>query len=89
MVNNFSNHIFSLAENFCKKEGIDFAELLPLIDNTFYRLREAPPSTLQTGPAAREDMETINKHIALLNKHPQLLKLYEFLTESILGRSLQ
>jgi predicted short-subunit dehydrogenase-like oxidoreductase (DUF2520 family) len=88
LVNNFSNHIFSLAEAYCKKEGIEFRELLPLIDNTFYRLHDAAPSTLQTGPAVRGDMETINKHRVLLNKHPQLLKLYEFLTESILGHSL-
>ncbi|MGN7786749.1 Rossmann-like and DUF2520 domain-containing protein [Niabella sp. 22666] len=89
LVNNFSNHIFSLAETYCKKEGIEFAELLPLIDNTFYRLHDAAPSSLQTGPAARGDMETINKHRALLDKHPQLLKLYEFLTESILGQPLK
>lgn len=88
LVNNFSNHIFSLAEAYCKKEGIDFEELLPLIDNTFYRLREAPPSALQTGPAARRDMDTINKHLSMLENHPQLLKLYRFLTESILGQPL-
>ena len=88
LVNNFSNHIFSLAEAYCKKEGIEFTELLPLIDNTFYRLHDAAPSSLQTGPAVRGDMQTINKHRALLDKHPQLLKLYEFLTESILGRPL-
>ncbi|GAB3423727.1 Rossmann-like and DUF2520 domain-containing protein [Niabella aquatica] len=88
LVNNFTNHIFSLAEAYCKKEGIDFAELLPLIDNTFYRLHETSPAALQTGPAARGDAETIHKHRILLEKHPQLLKLYEFLTESILGYSL-
>lgn len=88
LVNNFSNHIFSLAETYCRKEGIEFTELLPLIDNTFYRLHDAAPSTLQTGPAVRGDMETINKHRILLEPHPQLLKLYEFLSESILGRSL-
>ena len=88
LVNNFTNHIFSLAEAYCKKEGIAFEELLPLINNTFSRLNEALPSAMQTGPAARGDMETINKHMALLEHHPQLLKLYRFLTESIMGRSV-
>src|SRR5690606_14936852 len=83
LVNNFTNHIFSLAETYCKKEGIRFEELLPLIDNTFYRLHHAAPSSLQTGPAVRGDTDTIDKHRALLAMHPQLLKLYEFLTESI------
>lgn len=89
LVNNFTNHIFSLAEAYCRKESIDFAELLPLIDNTFYRLHDASPSSLQTGPAARGDMDTIRKHRILLNKHKQLLKLYDFFTESIQGHPLQ
>ncbi len=88
LVNNFSNHIFSLAETYCKREGIDFNELLPLIDNTFYRLHEASPSTLQTGPAVRRDMDTIYQHLDLLESHPQLLNLYRFLTESILGQPI-
>lgn len=89
LVNNFTNHIFALAEAYCIKEGIAFSELLPLIENTFVRLHTALPSALQTGPAARADMGTIEKHRALLDSHPQILKLYELLTESILGRPLQ
>lgn len=88
LVSNFCNHIFSLAEGYCKKEGIDFAELLPLIDNTFYRLHAASPTAMQTGPAARGDMQTIQEHLELLEKHPQIYKLYKFLTESILGEPI-
>ena len=88
LVNNFTNYIFSLAENYCKKEEIDFAELLPLIENTFSRLHENAPADLQTGPAVRGDLETIHKHLILLEKYPQLSKLYQFLTESIMGRTL-
>lgn len=87
LVNNFTNHIFTLAEEYCNKEGIRFEEMLPLIDNTFERLHEAPPSQMQTGPAARQDMATIDKHISMLNKYPRLLKLYRFLTDSIMEGS--
>lgn len=83
LVNNFTNHIFSLAEDYCRKEGIDFAVLLPLIDNTFNRLHQTSPAAMQTGPAARGDMETVQQHMQLLSEYPQLLKLYKFLTESI------
>lgn len=86
IVNNFTNHIFALAEDFCKKEGIEFTELLPLINNTVNRLNTEPPSTMQTGPAARGDFETIAKHEELLHHHPKLLKLYRTLTESILEK---
>ena len=86
IVNNFTNHIFTLAEDYCKKEGMEFTELLPLINNTINRLNNEPPSAMQTGPAARRDFDTIAKHEELLQEHPKLLKLYKFLTESILHK---
>ncbi len=83
LVNNFTNHLYALAEDYCKKEAIDFKQLLPLIDETASRIKEIPPSQSQTGPAARNDQETIQKHLELLKSHPQLKKVYEFLTSSI------
>lgn len=86
IVNNFINHILSLAETYCKEEGIDFADLLPLINNTIDRLHLQSPSKLQTGPAARQDYATIAKHEALLEQHPKLLRLYRFFTDSIINK---
>ena len=83
VVNNFSNHLYALTENYCKSEGLEFKELLPLIEETVSRLKDTSPSMTQTGPAIRHDKETIQKHLALLESHPQLKKVYEFLTESI------
>jgi predicted short-subunit dehydrogenase-like oxidoreductase (DUF2520 family) len=85
IVNNFSNHLFALAEDYCKSEGIEFRELLPLIAETVSRIKDMSPSKTQTGPAIRHDKETIQKHLALLESHPQLKKVYEFLTASIQG----
>jgi predicted short-subunit dehydrogenase-like oxidoreductase (DUF2520 family) len=84
-VNNFTNHLYALAENYCKKEGINFNELLPLIEETASRIKDISPSRSQTGPAIRNDEETIQKHLAILNSHPELKKVYEFLTSSIKG----
>lgn len=83
VVNNFTNHLYALTENFCKKEGLNFKELIPLIEETVNRLKTNSPNETQTGPAAREDNETIKKHLGLLENHPQLKKIYETLTESI------
>jgi predicted short-subunit dehydrogenase-like oxidoreductase (DUF2520 family) len=82
-VNNFTNHLYALAESYCKKEGIDFRDLLPLIEETVLRLKNISPSTSQTGPATRNDEETVQKHLALLEAHPQMKKVYGFLSESI------
>ena len=83
MVNNFTNHLYALIEKYCKDEGLDFYLLLPLIQETAARLEDASPSKTQTGPAIRGDDATIEKHLDLLNKYPQLKKIYELFTESI------
>lgn len=81
--NNFVNHLYALAEGYCKKEGLDFHLLHPLIKETAARLNEIPPSASQTGPALRNDRTTIKKHLELLKEYPGLQKIYELLTESI------
>jgi hypothetical protein len=59
--------------------------MLPLIEETASRIRDISPSRSQTGPAVRNDEETIQKHLALLNSHPEQKRVYEFLTSSIKG----
>ncbi len=83
MVSNFTNHLYVLADDYCRKEGLDFKSLLPLIEETALRLRTTSPKLAQTGPAIRHDKETIEKHLELLKNHPQLKSLYVLLTESI------
>ena len=83
IVNNFTNHLYALTEQYCRKEGIDFQQLLPLIRETVDRLATASPSAIMTGPAVRHDEETIQKHLALLDSYPHLQKVYSFLTQSI------
>ena len=83
VVSNFVNHLYSLAEDYCRKEGLDFKQLLPLIEETASRLKDTSPQQAQTGPALRHDSETIHKHIELLKAHPQLKNIYVLLTESI------
>lgn len=81
--NNFSNYLFTLAEDYCKKEGVDFNLLLPLLHETISRMELDSPSRLQTGPAIRNDMSTIEKHKGLLKGYTQLLEVYEFFTKKI------
>ena len=83
VVSNFTNHLYALAETFCRKEGLDFRQLLPLIEETALRIKDVSPHEAQTGPAARHDKETIQKHLELLKDHPQLKNIYLLLSESI------
>ncbi|MBI2730623.1 MAG: DUF2520 domain-containing protein [Sphingobacteriales bacterium] len=83
LVNNFTNHLYALAEKFCEAEHLDFKLLLPLITETSERIKTNSPSEVQTGPAVRGDEATIDMHLQLLKKYPQLIKLYEMFTDSI------
>ena len=83
--NNFTNYLFTLTEDFCKREKIDFRLLLPLIRETVQRLDEHSPAGMQTGPAMRDDQVTINKHLGMLTNYPELRVVYEMFTEQITG----
>lgn len=86
IVNNFSNHLYALAEAYCIQEKLDFKMLIPLIRETAERTAVHSPSLVQTGPAQRKDMLTVEKHLQLLNAHPKLKNIYLKLTESIMNR---
>ena len=83
VVSNFTNHLFALAEEYCKKNKIEFSLLLPLIEEVVNRLRNFKPAEMQTGPAIRGDISTMQKHLSLLKDFPQLKNIYEVMSESI------
>jgi predicted short-subunit dehydrogenase-like oxidoreductase (DUF2520 family) len=83
-VSNFTNHFYAIAENYCEKEKINFKNLLPLINEVTSRINFNSPKDVQTGPAIREDIATLNLHLQTLSAHPDLKYLYLKLSESIL-----
>lgn len=85
VVNNFTNHLYTVAEDFCQKENLDFSLLLPLIAETTRRITKYHPKDVQTGPAFRNDVFTLDKHLKLLTTHPKLKYLYLKLTDSIMN----
>lgn len=80
---NFVNHIYALADDILREEGIPFEVLLPLIDETAAKVHRLTPREAQTGPAIRYDENVINKNLAMLDKMPELKALYETLSRSI------
>lgn len=85
VVSNFTNHLYALAQQFCQQQQVPFNTLVPLIQEVANRTAQYSPAVMQTGPAARGDMATITKHIALLNTYPLLQKMYIQATDSILS----
>ena len=83
IVNNFSNHLFALAYDFCRMEGLDFSLLAPLIRQTAALAGRGDPALLQTGPASRKDFITMEKHALMLKHYPELAKIYRVMSESL------
>lgn len=86
IVSNFTNHLYALAEDFCKNENVDFKMLVPLIEETALRMAKHTPESVQTGPALRNDIITLDKHLRILDAHKKLKYIYLKLTESIMNR---
>ena len=80
-VNNFTNHLYSLGAEICKKNDIPFDILKPLIRETIDKLESLPPREAQTGPALRNDQQTISGHLEMLE--PKRKELYKIITQSI------
>lgn len=81
---NFTNYMYLQSAAYCEKEKLDFYMLQPLIEETAIRLRDHHPSQVFTGPAARGDAATLEKHLSLLESYPDLEKLYKDLSNRIM-----
>lgn len=88
--NNFTNHILALTHRLTSENGIDFKILQPLVEETVRKAFAANPKDVQTGPAVRGDLNTIEMHSCLLkNFDEQLHKIYNELSLSIQKLSKQ
>jgi len=79
---NFTNYMYSIAEEITTKNNINFEVLKPLIQETAKKIEFQSPKEAQTGPAKRKDQQTINKHLAMLENNPNK-ELYKLITELI------
>jgi predicted short-subunit dehydrogenase-like oxidoreductase (DUF2520 family) len=83
--NNFTNHIYGISEALLQSHQLPFDILKPLIMQSVQNIMVQSPSQLQTGPAARNDIKVIDKHLQLLSDQPRLEKMYRILTDSIIA----
>jgi len=83
IVNNFTNHLLVLGENVAGEAGFSFDILAPLVIETYMKAIENGPQNSQTGPAVRNDKNTIEKHLELLSFSPEIRRIYSEMTRSI------
>lgn len=80
-VNNFTNHIIYQAQQIAAKNKLDFALLQPLLRETIRKVELQSAKEAQTGPARRNDQQTIARQLATLEDTSK--ELYALLTKSI------
>lgn len=85
VANNFTNFLYTLTQEFCVSEKLDFSLLLPLLQETVKRLEQQPAALMQTGPAIRRDEETMAKHRSVLASYPALDEIYREFSAGIAG----
>ena len=81
-MNNFTNHLNSIAEDICEQNQIPSKILQPLLQETTDKLQTLSPLEAQTGPAVRHDQQTIAAHSAFI-KDNLTREIYQKLTQSI------
>lgn len=81
--NNFVNHLLAICEQICTENSLPFSTLMPIIEQTFDRIKQSSPQNLQTGPAVRHDESTIMQQLTLLQQHPEWQQVYSSITASI------
>ena len=80
---NFVNHLYAQGHAICEENNLPFSILQPLIEETAFKVASLSPVQAQTGPAKRNDTETINAHLSFLKDKNQQ-EIYKLLTKSIL-----
>lgn len=85
MVNNFTNHFYTLAKEHCRHYDLPFEVLYAIIRQGPDKAIALGPETAQTGPARRGDDRTIDHHLKQL-RDPATKELYELLSENIKKR---
>jgi predicted short-subunit dehydrogenase-like oxidoreductase (DUF2520 family) len=75
--NNFVNACMIACQEILKNnEGANFQDLLPIINQTVEKLKNASALDCQTGPARRNDGLTMKKHLDYLKSNPYEQQLY-------------
>jgi predicted short-subunit dehydrogenase-like oxidoreductase (DUF2520 family) len=81
--NNFVNSLYQASNDILEKNNLSFKIIVPLLETTLNNALSNKPLNVQTGPAVRNDRQTIKKHLSFLNNSPELKKIYNELTKLI------
>jgi predicted short-subunit dehydrogenase-like oxidoreductase (DUF2520 family) len=83
---NYANLMYVIGNELLKSSGLPPEVLHPLITETARKAVTGDPLILQTGPARRNDTETLQKHVEALASLPEYAELYRLLADMIIKK---
>jgi predicted short-subunit dehydrogenase-like oxidoreductase (DUF2520 family) len=83
---NFTNHMFSIAQNILEANKLDFELLKPLIAETINKSLAIGPDKAQTGPAKRGDLEILDNHMEFLANDEAVAEIYRVVSQHIVDQ---
>lgn len=90
--NNFTNALYTIAEELLHRNHLPDDLLVPLIEGHIEKLHQFPAAELQTGPARRNDQKTIDEHLKQLAAQPEQAEVYrilsDYITQKFYGKEL-
>jgi predicted short-subunit dehydrogenase-like oxidoreductase (DUF2520 family) len=84
MTANFMHHLCTIGNELLVEQNLSIDLLKPLLQETLTKAVLPDGKKHQTGPAKRNDQQTIAKHLALLERFPTWQPIYKAITDSIL-----
>jgi predicted short-subunit dehydrogenase-like oxidoreductase (DUF2520 family) len=81
---NFPNYLYGVARQLLADNEMGFELLRPLILETAQKVQDHLPVEVQTGPAIRNDEQTMAAHLAMLDDEPTLKTIYKLLSQEII-----
>jgi predicted short-subunit dehydrogenase-like oxidoreductase (DUF2520 family) len=81
---NFTNHMFTISKGLLESNNLSFDLVKPLIEEVVHKAFILGPENAQTGPAVRNDFNTIQKHMSYLSEEEGLTEIYNAITSDII-----
>ncbi len=83
---NFTNYLYSIAEDLMTEKQLPFEMLRPLIVEMMDKSNKNLPSSNQTGPAKRNDIKVMKEHLEILKTRKEYQEIYKVISEAIINR---
>lgn len=81
---NFSNHMMVICNRILTENNIKTSIMSSIIEKSLLKLKKYDAKEIQSGPAKRGDINTINNHLKAI-KNDKIKKIYKLISEHIIN----